>query len=142
MPPAARDGSGCAHGRHNVRAGRMLFYRMIPRRACRPYAIKRGRTERPPQPKSKSRRAKAEERPRIGPPRRIADLMHAIGAAAFRKFGFVQSSLVTRWAEIDAPHYAATIEPDSIPFPLGNKASGTLQPTVMSGHAPIIHTSL
>src|SRR3546814_11230893 len=79
-------------GRHNGRAGRMLFYRMVPRRACRPYAIKRGMTERPPQPKSKSRRAKAEERPRIGAPRRIADLMPAIGAAAFRKFGFVQRS--------------------------------------------------
>src|SRR3546814_13941888 len=101
----------------------MLFYRMVPRRACRPYAIKRGMTERPPQPKSKSRRAKAEERPRIGAPRRIADLMPAIGAAAFRKFGFVQSSIVPRWAEIVGPHYAAISEPQSIRFPVGDRKS-------------------
>src|SRR3546814_17780603 len=102
----------------------MLFYRMVPRRACRPYAIKRGMTERPPQPKSKSRRAKAEERPRIGAPRRIADLMPAIGAAAFRKFGFVQSRIVTRWAEIVGPHYAAMREPESLRFPVGKQEIG------------------
>src|SRR3546814_20367557 len=116
----------------------MLFYRMVPRRACRPYAIKRGMTERPPQPKSKSRRAKAEERPRIGAPRRIADLMPAIGAAAFRKFGFVQSSFVTRWAELVGPYYAALSEPESIRFPVGSKAGGTLQLKVMRAHAPLI----
>ncbi|AJR22986.1 MULTISPECIES: DUF721 domain-containing protein [Sphingobium] len=95
-------------------------------------------TERPPTPKMKSRKSDAEDRPRIGAPRRIADLMPAIGAAAFRKFGFVQSSIVTRWAEIVGPHYAAISEPESIRFPVGKKAGGTLQLTVMSGHAPMI----
>jgi len=95
-------------------------------------------TERPPTPKMKNRKSDAEDRPRVGAPRRIADLMPAIGAAAFRKFGFVQSSIVTRWAEIVGPHYATISEPESIRFPAGKKAGGTLQLTVMSGHAPMI----
>lgn len=95
-------------------------------------------TERPATPKMKIRKADGGDRPRVGAPRRIADLMPAIGDAAFRKFGFVQSSIVTRWAEIVGPHYAGISEPESIRFPAGKKAGGTLQLTVMSGHAPMI----
>ncbi|MCC4254011.1 DUF721 domain-containing protein [Sphingobium naphthae] len=95
-------------------------------------------TERPASPKVKMRKAPAEERPRVGAPRQIADLMPDIGRAAFRKFGFVQSSIVTRWTEIVGPHYAAVSAPESIRFPVGKKAGGTLQLTVMSGHAPMI----
>lgn len=82
--------------------------------------------------------AKAAERPRVGGPRAIADLMPDIGRAAFRKFGFVQSSIVTRWADIVGKHYADITAPESIRFPVGKKAGGTLQLTVMSGHAPMI----
>jgi hypothetical protein len=95
-------------------------------------------TERPVPPKYKSRKTPTEERPRIGAPRQIADLMPDIGRAAFRKFGFVQSSIVTRWAEIVGPHYAGISAPESIRFPVGQKAGGTLQLTVMSGHAPMV----
>ena len=95
-------------------------------------------TERPATPKLKSRAEAAAERPRVGGPRQIADLMPQIGAAAFRKFGFVQSSIVTRWAEIVGSHYAEISAPESIRFPVGKKAGGTLQLTVMSGHAPMI----
>ncbi|WP_031304890.1 DUF721 domain-containing protein [Sphingobium quisquiliarum] len=95
-------------------------------------------TERPATPKMKIRDAAAAERPRVGGPRQIADLMPQIGAAAFRKFGFVQSSVVTRWPEIVGAHYAAISAPESIRFPVGKKAGGTLQLTVMSGHAPMI----
>lgn len=95
-------------------------------------------TERPETTKPKNRTKDAPERPRVGGPRQIADLMPQIGAAAFRKFGFVQSSIVTRWAEIVGAHYAAISAPDSIRFPAGQKAGGTLQLTVMSGHAPMI----
>ena len=95
-------------------------------------------TERPPTPRTENRRPAAAERPRVGGPRQIADLMPQIGAAAFRKFGFVQSSIVTRWAEIVGPHYASISAPESIRFPAGKKAGGTLQLTVMSGHAPMI----
>ncbi len=95
-------------------------------------------TERPPTPKVKSRGQPVAERPRIGAPRQIADLMPDIGRAAFRKFGFVQSSIVTRWTDIVGSHYAAITAPESIRFPVGQKAGGTLQLTVLSGHAPMI----
>lgn len=75
---------------------------------------------------------------RIGGPRAIADLMPRIGGAAFRRFGFVQSSVVTRWAEIVGERTAAICEPESIRFPAGKKAQGTLSLTVASGYAPIV----
>ncbi|KQN07073.1 hypothetical protein ASE85_18470 [Sphingobium sp. Leaf26] len=99
-------------------------------------------TERPAPPKYKSRAKAPAERPRTGAPRAIADLMPDIGRAAFRKFGFVQSSIVTRWAEIVGSHYAEISMPESIRFPVGQKAGGTLQLTVMSGHAPMIQHML
>lgn len=86
----------------------------------------------------KPRKADARPAERIGGPRAIADLMPRIGDAAFRRFGFVQSSVVTRWAEIAGERYAAISAPESIRFPAGKKEKGTLALTVMSGHAPII----
>ena len=57
-----------------------------------------------------ARKGKAEaaplERPRVNGVRAISDLMPDIGRAAFRKFGFIQSSIVTRWAEIVGKRYA------------------------------------
>jgi len=95
-------------------------------------------TERPPSRPG----AQAQDRPRTGAPRAIADLMPRIGEAAFRKFGFVQASIVTRWAEIAGAHYASISAPESIRFPTGKKAGGTLQLTVMSGHAPMLQHAL
>ncbi|MEO8723992.1 MAG: DciA family protein [Sphingobium sp.] len=103
-------------------------------------------TERPkdsPATKGKAARepARATDRrviPRVGGPRAIADLMPQIGGAAFRRFGFVQSSVVTRWAEIVGARYADISAPESIRFPAGKKADGTLALTVASGYAPII----
>ena len=86
----------------------------------------------------KPRKAAAQPPERVGGPRAIADLMPRIGGAAFRRFGFVQSSVVTRWAEIVGERTAAVSEPESIRFPAGKKSGGTLALTVMSGHAPII----
>lgn len=80
----------------------------------------------------------ADERPRINGSRAIADLMPDIGRAAFRKFGFVQSSIVTRWGDIVGAHYADISAPDSIKFPVGKKAGGTLSLTVSSGHATML----
>lgn len=83
--------------------------------------------------------AKLFDRPRGGPPRSIADLMPDIGRAAFKKFGFVQSSVVTRWADIVGPRYAAVTQPDSIRFPAhGERKQGTLNITVSSAHAPML----
>ncbi len=80
----------------------------------------------------------AAERPRQGAARAIADLMPDIGRAAFRKFGFIQSSVVTRWAEIVGQRYAQLTSPESIRFPAGRRAGGTLQLIVASGHAPMV----
>lgn len=106
--------------------------------------MKRSMTQSPPDdrtPKARPKRAPREparERPRTGGPRAIADLMPAIGSAAFRKFGFIQSSIVTRWTDIAGPRHAALSAPESIRFPAGKKSDGTLHLVVASGHAPIL----
>jgi len=87
-------------------------------------------------PAKKEKPREASER--IGGPRAIADLMPRIGGAAFRRFGFVQSSVVTRWAEIVGERHAAISEPESIRFPARKKADGTLSLTVANGYGPII----
>lgn len=82
--------------------------------------------------------APAAQRParrRGGEARGIADLIPAIGETSFRRFGFVQSSLVSRWAEIAGPRYAAMASPESIAFPRGQKAQGTLHLVVTSATA-------
>lgn len=78
------------------------------------------------------------ERPRGGPPRAIADLMPEIGRTAFRRFGFIQSSVVTRWPEIVGPQHARVCAPEAIRFPPGEKSEGILQLVVVPAHAPII----
>ncbi|HWU03805.1 MAG TPA: DciA family protein [Novosphingobium sp.] len=78
------------------------------------------------------------ERPRGGQARAIADLMPDIGRSAFRRFGFVQSSVVTRWEEIVGPRHAQVCAPEAIRFPPGEKSDGILQLVVMPAHAPII----
>ena len=78
------------------------------------------------------------ERPRGGPARAIADLMPEIGRTAFRRFGFVQSSVVTRWPEIVGEAHARVCSPEAIRFPPGEKSDGILQLLVEPGHAPII----
>lgn len=81
---------------------------------------------------------KPYERPRGGEARQIADLMPAIGRTAFRRFGFVQSSVVTRWPEIVGERHARHCMPESIRFPPGEKADGILQLVVTPAHATII----
>ncbi len=81
---------------------------------------------------------KPYERPRGGEARQIADLMPAIGRTAFRRFGFVQSSVVTRWPEIVGERHARHCMPESIRFPPGEKSEGILQLVVSPAHAPLI----
>ena len=98
-------------------------------------------TQSPPAEEKRRKRAApspAVERPRVNGPRAIADLMPAIGGAAFRKFGFIQSSIVTRWAEIAGERHAALSMPESIRFPVGKKAEVTLHLIVAGAHAPIL----
>lgn len=78
------------------------------------------------------------ERPRGGQARAISDLMPDIGRTAFRRFGFVQSSVVSRWPEIVGPRHARVCAPEAIRFPPGEKSEGILQLVVVPAHAPII----
>ena len=96
--------------------------------------------ERAPPPKTKPTKAPAKtyERPRGGPARAIADLMPEIGRTAFRRFGFVQSSVVSRWPEIVGTRHARACAPESIRFPPGEKRDGILQLVVLPAHAPLI----
>jgi len=94
----------------------------------------------PPKPKRSAKRpaVREYERPRGGPARQIADLMPQIGRTAFRRFGFVQSSVVTRWPEIVGDHHARVCAPEAIRFPPGEKSDGILQLVVVPAHAPLI----
>src|SRR3546814_5171486 len=82
--------------------------------------------------------ARAYERPRGGEARAISDLVPEIGRTAFRKFGFVQSSVVSRWREIVGDRLADVTQPAMIRFPAGQKAGGTLHLTISGAHAPML----
>ena len=86
---------------------------------------------------AKARKAAAEPQ-RARRARSVADLLPAAGGAAFRRFGFVQSSIVSRWQEIVGPRYAAVSAPESIRFPPGKKSGGTLTLVVEGAHAPMM----
>jgi hypothetical protein len=81
---------------------------------------------------------KPYQRPRGGEARAVSDLMPEIGRAAFRRFGFVQSSVVSRWDEIVGARYAAVSAPESIRFPVGKKSEGTLELMVEGAHATMM----
>lgn len=86
-------------------------------------------------PKAEPRRY---ERPRGIGTRPIGELMPEIGRTAFRKFGFIQSSVVTRWAEIVGDRHARVCMPEAIRFPPGEKTDGILDLVVVPAHAPFI----
>lgn len=86
----------------------------------------------------KRKTARPYERPRGGPAKAISDLMPQVGRTAFRRFGFVQSSVVTRWPEIVGEHHAKVCTPEAIRFPPGEKEEGVLQLVVLPAHAPLI----
>jgi hypothetical protein len=88
--------------------------------------------------KRKAAKPKAYERPRGGPAKPVAELVPQIGRAAFRRFGFVQASVVTRWPEIVGERHAQVCMPESIRFPPGEKSDGILQLVVLPAHAPLI----
>jgi len=70
--------------------------------------------------------------------RAVSDLLPQAGGAAFRRFGFVQSAIVSRWREIVGVRYAAVSSPESIRFPPGKKSSGVLNLVVEGAHAPMM----
>ena len=56
----------------------------------------------------------------------------------FKRFGFVQGAVVSRWSEIVGERYAKVSTPESIRFPAGKKSGGTLTLNVEGAHAPLI----
>ena len=66
------------------------------------------------------------------------DLVGEVGGQSFRKFGFVQSAVVSRWSEIVGERYAKVSSPESIRFPAGRKSSGALTLLVDGAHAPLV----
>ena len=92
----------------------------------------------PPAKTPKKVAVRPYERPRGGAARPIAELVPQIGRTAFRRFGFVQSSVVTRWPEIVGETHARVCAPESIRFPPGEKSDGILQLVVIPAHAPLI----
>ena len=71
-------------------------------------------------------------------PRAISDMLPDVGRAAFRRFGFVQSSVVSRWREIVGERYANVSAPESIRFPPGRRSDGVLTLVVEGAHAPMM----
>ena len=91
----------------------------------------------PPQPRQKAK-APGHERPRGGRARSAGELVGEVGGLAFKRFGFVQSSIVSRWPEIVGPRYAKVSSPESIRFPHGRKSGGILTLLVQGAHAPLM----
>ena len=85
-----------------------------------------------------SKRKTQEDSPRSCRPRAAGELVGDIGGQSFRRFGFVQSSIVSRWAEIVGARYAKVSCPESIKFPASKKAGGVLTLMVDGAHAPLI----
>src|SRR5206468_2767363 len=84
------------------------------------------------------RKSDKEDSERSCRPRSAGELVGAIGDQSFRRFGFVQSSIVSRWGEIVGERYAKASSPESIRFPAGKKAGGVLTLLVDGAHAPLI----
>lgn len=81
---------------------------------------------------------KAQDSPRSCRPRAAGELVGDVGGQSFRRFGFVQSSIVSRWGEIVGERYAKVSSPESIRFPAGKKAGGVMTLLVDGAHAPLI----
>lgn len=79
-----------------------------------------------------------DEAPRQGRVRAAGEIVGAVGGMAFRRFGFVQGAVVSRWHEIVGERYSKVSTPESIRFPAGRKAGGTLTLLVEGAHAPLM----
>jgi hypothetical protein len=80
----------------------------------------------------------AKDAPRRGHARAAGELVGDIAGVTFKRFGFVQGAVVSRWAEIVGERYAKVSTPESIRFPAGKKSDGTLTLAVEGAHAPLM----
>jgi hypothetical protein len=88
--------------------------------------------------KSGGKTKSTEEPRRSNRARALSDIVPDVGRAAFRRFGFVQSSIVSRWREIVGDRYAGVSSPESIRFPPGKRSDGVLTLVVEGAHAPMM----
>lgn len=86
--------------------------------------------------KQKPSENQASERRSRG--RAAGDFVAGVGGQSFKRFGFVQSAVVSRWAEIVGERYARVSCPESIRFPAGRKSGGVLTLLVEGAHSPLI----
>lgn len=136
--PAARAMAGRGHAHHT--SGAMAQISCCLWRSRRSYGIGLAvmKRDKPQTPTKGKKKAKPFERPRGGAAKPIGELMPQIGRTAFRRFGFVQSNVVTRWPEIVGEHHSKVCMPEAIRFPPGEKSEGILQLVVVPAHAPLI----
>jgi len=81
---------------------------------------------------------RSEDAPRGGRARSAGELVGEVGGVAFKRFGFVQGAIVSRWAEIVGERYAKVSSPESIKFPMGKKSGGVLTLLVEGAHSPLL----
>ena len=79
-----------------------------------------------------------QDAPRRGHARAAGELVGDIAGTTFKRFGFVQGAVVSRWAEIVGERYAKVSTPESVRFPQGKRSGGTLTLTVVGAHAPLM----
>ncbi len=84
------------------------------------------------------RKVEQPEAKRGGAARAVGAMLPDVGRASFRRFGFVQSSVVSRWPEIVGERYAGVSTPESIRFPHGKREQGVLSLLVDGAHAPMM----
>jgi hypothetical protein len=89
-------------------------------------------------PRMSKRKPQSEDSPRSCRARAAGELVADVGGQSFKRFGFVQGSIVSRWGEIVGQRYAKVSSPESIRFPAGKKAGGVLTLLVDGAHAPLI----
>jgi hypothetical protein len=85
-----------------------------------------------------SNKKQAQESKRAMRARAVSDMVPSVGGAAFRRFGFVQSSIVSRWREIVGERYSGVSTPESIRFPIGKRSDGVLTLVVEGAHGPMM----
>jgi hypothetical protein len=85
-----------------------------------------------------SKRKPQDDAPRSGRAQAAGEIVGSVGGMAFKRFGFVQSAVVSRWPEIVGERYARVSSPESIRFPAGRKYGGTLTLLVEGAHAPLM----
>jgi hypothetical protein len=95
-----------------------------------------GRVSKPPT--RPDQRSKPAEPQRRGYARAAGDIAGEVSGMAFKRFGFVQGAVVSRWKEIVGERYARVSVPESIRFPAGKKSGGTLSLLVEGAHAPLM----